>query len=359
MRPGFRRPICSALGLMFLLALPSVAHAAEKTVDMGLPLDAQRTFQRTLSDVNDFFPHTTTIHVNDTVRFVPTGFHNVDLPGERTRKLPLITPTGQKVANSLDAAGAPFFFNGQDALGFNPTLLRSNFGRRLSYTGGRTVNSGLPVSERPRPMTVKFTRTGTFRYFCDVHLGMTGTVRVLRSDRTVPSTRQDRATVRAQLAAALRTARALPRNATQPANTVDVGLQGRGGVSFFDFVPKQLTVPTGTTVVFRMPARSEVHTATAGPGDPENQPTSYLGVIAKTFETPNLDPRGTYPSDPPPAVASLTPTFHGNGFWNSGALDLDPSTPLPARNAVRFGAPGVYKLYCIIHPFMNATVTVQ
>jgi plastocyanin len=359
MTHGLRRPVCLALILVVPLVLPSVADAARKSVDMGIPRAAQRSFQSTGSDVNDFFPHTTTIHVGDTVRFVPAGLHTVDLPGRRTRKLPLVTPLGQKVAGAIDAANAPFFFNGADVVGFNPTLLRSNFGRRLSYTGARTVNSGLPVSERPRPMTIKFMRTGTFRYFCDVHLGMTGTVRVLRSDRTVPSARQDRATVRAQLAAALRTARALPRNATQPANTVDVGLQGRGGVSFFDFVPKQLTVPTGTTVVFRMPARSEVHTATAGPGDPENQPTSYLGVIAKTFETPNLDPRGTYPSDPPPAVASLTPTFHGNGFWNSGALDLDSTTPLPARNAVRFGAPGVYQFYCIIHPFMHATVTVQ
>jgi len=359
MRLHLRRPVCAALGLTFVLALPSAAQGAEKTVDMGLPLASQRTFQRTGSDVNDFFPHTATIHVGDTVRFVPTGFHTVDLPGRRTRKLPLVTPIGQKVANALDAAGAPFFFNGADALGFNRQLLRSNFGRRFSYTGARAVNSGLPLTERPRPMTVRFRRAGTFRYFCDVHFGMTGTVRVLRSGRRVPSARQDRATVRAQLAATLRTARALPRSATPPPNTVDVGLQGRGGVSFFDFVPKQLTVPVGTTVRFRMAARTEVHTATTGPGDPENQPTSYLGVIAKSFETPNLDPRGVYPSDAPPAIAPLTPTFHGNGFWNSGGLDLDPTTPLPTQNAVAFAAPGVYQFFCVIHPFMRATVTVQ
>jgi len=208
-------------------------------------------------------------------------------------------------------------------------------------------------------MRVRFTRAGTFRYFCDVHFGMTGIVRVVRGVRRVPSARQDRAAVRAQVAAALRTARALPRNARPPANTVDVGLQGRGNVSFFDFVPKQLTVPVGTTVRFRMPARSEVHTATTGPGDPENQPTSYLGAIAKSFESPAFDPRGVYPSDPPPAIAALTPTFHGNGFWNSGALDQDPTSPLPAQNAVTFTAAGMYQFFCMIHPFMHATVTVQ
>ena len=72
------------------------------------------------------------------------------------------------------------------------------------------------------------------------------------------------------------------------------------------------------------------------------------------------DPRGTYPSDPPGTLAPLTPIFHGNGFWNSGALDEDPTTrTVPAANAVRFSAPGVYQVYCMIHPFMHATVTVQ
>jgi plastocyanin len=358
MSSGLTRPICSALGVTVLLVVPSAAQA-ERTVDMGPPREAQRTFQTVRTDVNDFFPHTTTIHVNDTVRFVPAGFHTVDLPGSRTRPLPLITPNGQKVAGVLDVAGAAFFFNGLDALGFNRQLAASNFGKRRNYSGASPVKSGLPLTERPRPMTVRFTRTGSFRYFCDVHPGMTGRVRVLSSDRRIPRARAHDAAVRAQLARDLRTARALPTSATQPANTVDVGLQGRGGVSFFDFVPKQITVPTGTTVTFRMRARSEVHTATSGPGDPEKEPASYLGVLAASFAGPNLDPRATYPSDPPAAIASLTPTLHGNGFWNSGALDLEAATPAPPSSAVRFAAPGVYQIYCLIHPFMHGTVTVQ
>ncbi len=112
-------------------------------------------------------------------------------------------------------------------------------------------------------------------------------------------------------------------------------------------------------MTFTEGARSEVHTATTGPGNPESQPTSYLGVLAASFASPVFDPRATYPSDPPPGIAALTPTFHGNGFWNSGALDLNPSTPSPPRNSVTFAAPGVYQFYCLIHPFMHATVTVQ
>jgi plastocyanin len=358
MRPVPRLPTCSVLGLILLLVVPAAAQAAQKSVDMGLPRASQRAFQSSLADVNDFFPHRVTIRAGDTVRFVPTGFHTVNLPARGGGKLPLIIPTGQKVAGAVDAAGAPFFFNGLDQVGFNPRLLTSNFGKRRTYTGRSQVLSGLPLARRPQPMTVRFDRTGTFRYFCDLHLGMTGVVKVVGSDDDVPSAREDRATLRDQVASTLRTARSLVRNSTQPANTVDVGLGGAGRVSFFGFAPARLTVPTGTTVTFREGDRSETHTATIGPGNPETQPSSYLGQLAGSLESPTFDPRAVYPSDPGPA-APFTPTFHGNGFWNSGAMDLDPGTPLRTSNTVRFSAPGTYEVWCLIHPFMRGTVTVQ
>jgi plastocyanin len=355
-----RRVVCAVTSLLLVVALPAAAQAAQKTVNVGVPRASQKALQPTFSDVNDFFPHRVTIHVGDTVRFVPSGFHTVDLPGRRTRKLPIVTPLAQPIANSVDAAGAPFWFNGQRNIGFNPALLRSGFGKRFRYTGGRAVLSGLPLARRPQPMTVRFARAGTFRYFCDVHLGMTGIVRVVRANRSIPSAAADRATVRRQVASTLATAKALAAStpATPPA-TVDTGLQGRGGVSFFGFKPNAMTVPTGTTVTFRMAARSEVHTATAGPGDPENQPTSYLGQVA-ALQGPVFDPRSVYPSEPPGALGVLSPTFHGNGFWGSGALDEDPATPtVPPTSAVRFGAPGTYTFFCMIHPIMKVVVTVQ
>jgi plastocyanin len=343
-----------------MLATPGAAQAAQKSVDMGVPRASQKAFQSAVSDVNDFFPHRVTIHVGDTVRFVPVGFHTVDLPGRRTQKLPLITPNGQPIAGAADAAGAPFWFNGQSGVGFNPVLLRSSFGKRRAYTGSTAVLSGLPLARRPKAMTVRFTRAGTFRYYCDIHYGMVGQVRVVRANRPVPSASQDARTVRNQVATTLRTAKSLVADASTPPNTIDVGLQGKGGASFFGFVPNQLTVPAGTTVNFRMGARSEVHTATTGPGDPEKEPNSYLGQIAGSLNSPAFDPRAVLPSEPPPTVGTLTPTLHGNGFWSSGALDLDPGTPpVPPGSSVRFGAPGTYQVYCIIHPFMHGTVTVQ
>jgi plastocyanin len=65
-----------------------------------------------------------------------------------------------------------------------------------------------------------------------------------------------------------------------------------------------------------------------------------------------------YPSDPPGAVAGLTPQSHGNGYWSSGVLDTTSASPLPASSRVRFDAPGTYTFYCLIHPFMKGTVQV-
>jgi plastocyanin len=359
MRTSRLMATCPVLGVTLVLAIPTVAMAAQKDVSLGPNRAASKALQKTGSDVNAFFPRQVTIHAGDTVRFVPNGFHTVDLPGSRRNKLPVISSLGQPIAGSVDAAGAPFWFNGQSSVGFTRALLQSSFGKSRSYTGAKAVLSGLPLSNKPKPMTVRFTRTGTFRYFCDIHFGMTGIVRVVGAGRPVPSAAADRTTRRSQEASTLKTAKALPTSTTPPANTVDVGLQGKGNVSFFAFVPNALTVPTGTSVTFRMGARSELHTATIGPGDPESQPASYLGQVEAGFNRDPLDPRAAFPSEPPGTLGQLTPTFHGNGFWNSGALDEDPRTPSPPSATVRFAAPGTYQVFCLVHPFMHGTITVQ
>ena len=114
----------------------------------------------------------------------------------------------------------------------------------------------------------------------------------------------------------------------------------------------------GTTLTFQMsPGTFEVHTATFGPGDIED-PASFIGKMAKSFEG-QIDPQGVYPSNPPGAVPIITPTVHGNGFWNTGVLDGLKASPPPVSSQVTFGAPGTYTYYCLIHPFMKGTVTVQ
>ena len=347
-----------AIGAM--LALPGVAEAKTKTVNMGIPPASGKAFEKTGADVNDFFPHGVTINKGDKVKFLAVGFHSFDLPPRGGAPLPLIAPTGDKVTGSNDAAGQPFWFNGQDQVGFTPVLgPPGTFGKKLSYNGSKRVASGLPLANKPKPITVTFKKTGKFTYYCNIHAGMKGTVTVKSKGSTVPSAKADKKAVKQQVDTALKTAKRLSKTQV-PANTIDVGAAGKHGEELFAFVPSAVTVPSGTTLTFRMhPSSVDVHTATTGPGNPETEPNSYLGQVAAGFNSPIFDPRAVYPSEAPATQATLSPALHGNGFWNSGAMDNGKNTPLAASNSVKFGASGKYEFYCMVHPFMHATVTVQ
>jgi plastocyanin len=354
------RRTAGAIAVGALLALPGVAEAKTKTVNMGIPPASGKAFQKAGVDVNDFFPHGVTINKGDKVKFLAVGFHSFDFPARGGAPLPLISPTGEKVSGSNDAAGQPFWFNGQDQVGFTPLLgPPGTFGKKLSFNGSKRIVSGLPLGEKLKPITVTFKKAGKFTYYCNIHAGMKGTVTVKPKGKSVPSAKADKKAVKRQVATSLATAKKLPKTQV-PANTIDVGAAGKHGEELFAFVPSAVTVPTGTSLTFRMhPASFDVHTATTGPGNPETEPSSYLGQVAAGFNSPVFDPRGVYPSEAPATEGTLTPALHGNGFWNSGVMDTSNGTPLAASNSVKFGAPGKYEFYCMIHPFMHATVTVQ
>ena len=342
-----------------LIVLPGVAEAKTKAVNMGIPPAFGKQFRPTGTDVNAFFPRGVTINKGDKIRFLPVGFHSFDLPARGGAMVPLISPTGDKVAGVNDAAGQPFWFNGQDMAGFTASLAQGTFGKKLSYNGGKRVSSGLPLGNKLKPVTVTFKKKGKFTYFCNIHAGMKGVVTVKGKGASVPSAKADARAVKRQAATALKTAKGLPKTAA-PANTINVGAAGKHGEELYAFVPSEVTVPSGTTITFRMhPASYDVHTATTGPGNPESEPKSYLGEIAASFGGAVFDPRAIYRSESPATMGTLTKTLHGNGFWNSGVLDTDEGTPLAASDRVTFGAPGAYDFYCMIHPFMKATVTVQ
>lgn len=347
------------LSLAVLLAAPAAANAATKSVSMGLPpKQAKKIEDKYGSEAEKFYRGTVTIHTGDSVKFLPFGFHNVDFPKTGGKVKPLIVPSGT-TTGAKDEAGADFWFNGRPTLGLNPALLKSGFGKTFTYTGAKAVNSGLPLQNKPKPVKVKFPKVGTFKYFCNVHTGMNGKVRVKRDGARIPSKQADAAAVAKQIAKDKKAAKKL-KTTPVPDDTVFLGSANGKGVEYLGMLPESLTVPVGTTVTFRMkPKSAEVHTATFGPGDPEKEPNSYLGKLAKSFEGQSFDPIATYSSEPPRTTATLIPTLHGNGFWNTGLLDADARSQLAVSQEVTFGQAGSYSYVCLIHPVMKGTVVVQ
>ena len=345
-----------------LLAMPAIASAGTKIVYAGPPpvtkqiaskviaaskLSPKRFVSTYNPDVNDFFLHRVTISAGDTVSFRLEGLHTVDLPGKSGADLPLIVP-GPTVHGVKDAAGRPFWFNGKvPSLGLNPALFAPSTAN--TYDGTARVDSGLPAGP-PKPFNVQFTKPGVYKFFCDVHAGMVGYVVVKPTGKPVPTAAQDSAALVKQITGDVKTAVRISRS-KPPADTVDLGQSARDGVELFAMFPSTLTVNAGTWVTFSMSRHTrEAHTASFGP-------RSYLKPLANSFESPVFSPVATYPSAPSSIV--LTPTSHGNGFANTGALDRDSGTPLPASSKIDFKVPGVYHFECLIHPFMHGTVIVK
>jgi plastocyanin len=333
------------------------AQAATKTVYMGVPASSQRAFAKLGADVNAYFPGTITIHRGDKVRFLPVGFHDVDLPPRGQAPMPLFSPTGP-ISGLTDANGTSYWFNGEQSLQFTPALLQSNYGRTATYDGSRGTDSGIPLGSHLKPFTVRFSRAGTFTYYCNIHAGMKGKVRVLAPGRRVPPVSSDAKTVKRDVAKALADAKRL-QTVGIPADTIQVGNSSPSGVEIYSMYPSQHTVRSGTVLTFQVSRYShDVHTATTGPGDPET-PGSFLGTLASSISSGGpIDQQAVYPSDPRPGPTPLTPMTHGDGFWNTGFMDATTSTTLPKSSQVRIVTPGTYTFFCLLHPFMQVTVTV-
>ena len=271
--------------------------------------------------------------MGDSIKFSATAFHNVDIPAKGKKPVTLLVPTGTTIAGSVDAAGAPYWFNG----------FRTSASTRTSSTAPR--RSTTTRSRRRR-----------------VRAGPSPTRQEGRRD-TDPVRRQPQAADRQVLEGGDRQVllRPAPRDGGRRPRPAKVeedperqgGQQGPEGADRPRLRHRQdaqgpeaagqhdLRRQRGQVRrrVLQLPARDddgarrhdrevpdhpavlESHTATTGPGNPINDPNSYLGIIAASFFSSQFVPQGIYPSQPFGQVAALTPTSHGNGFWNSGGVD--------------------------------------
>ena len=354
-----------------VLALPALASARTQVVYAGGPSSFSNTLgSKYGAEANDYFPHSLTIHVGDTVSLtgMQSNFHTVDLPPNGKGALTLIVPSGKPAPATNDFAGSPFWWSvaspAPPELTFNSTLLGPSGGK--TYNGKSRIDTGLPLGP-PKSLNVKFLKAGSYHYFCDVHYNMQGIIIVKPSSAKVPSAAAVKKSVAAQVKTDTSTAKALA--AVKPSTTsVSVGRAGKHNVEILAMFPSQLTVKVGSTVTFSMPkGTGETHTATFGPaGDfnvtnqgPGFTPTGYVGQVAATFNSSGpFDPRAALPSSPPGTAIDVSTTAHGNGFASSGPMTLEKNAPTPGSAKFAFTQAGTYHYACMIHPFMQATVTV-
>jgi plastocyanin len=345
------------------LAVPGIASAATKTVVAGPPISKPPKGAPKDMDIAQFFPSAVKAHVGDTLTFKLAGFHAINFPKKGTAAPALAIPGQGAVSGVKDAAGAPFWFNGQPSFVLNPAVA---FGTKSggAYDGSAPVNSGAPLSDGPpKPWKVKLTKAGSYTFYCPIHPGMKGKVDVVAKSKAVPSAKADAKRGTAQLAKALANLKKLDKAAPPAGDTITGGPDLSTGETLYRFTPASKTVKVGAPVTLEMSSGTpEIHTFTFA-----KDVTSLKGLAAGfiapvpgtgTSGPPTLGfaPQALYPSDVP--LPPYNGTQHGDGFMNTGILDADPKSPQPQRTTVSFSAPGTYQFICLIHPEMKGQVVV-
>ena len=277
----------------------AAAHGATRSVVAGPPGKVAGTPPD--GDSNAFYRRTVTVHVGDKVRWKFNGFHTVTVPAKGSKPPAFISPdpSGTKVAGIADAAGTAFWFNGQtrlmlDRLGAFPV-------KGKKYNGKKLVSSGVFSRERgqPPPYTLKFTKKGSYAYYCTIHPGKKGPVKVVAKGKPIPSAKANRKAAKREYAKVAKRQIADARFSGPPGNEVFAG-KDTARSAIFRYFPATKSVPVGTTVTFSMPAKTtEAHTVTFGPPD-------YLEPLAAAFVSPTrrraplvFNPLIPFPSDVP------------------------------------------------------------
>jgi plastocyanin len=364
----------TALIVMFAFVLvsflwPSAALGVTRsgvTVFAGPNLASPPAGVSSQADALAFFPRVATVHVGDTVTWQFRGFHTATFPGSK-QNYPFITPLSGTQPAVTDAAGERLWWAGVAPLvGLSPLSVLPQGSSTISSPSD-VRSSGLArifqstAKSPPKPYALTFTKAGTYRYFCTVHRGMRGTIRVRPALAPVPSAAAHTQQGAAQLLRVIADTKRL--NQSKPTTNLEV-LVGAGskatGAEIASFFPDQLAVKTGDTVTFRNADPTDVHTVTFGP---EALRTSIENdFVAPVGGQVLLDPLGALPSEAPSAPTPLYDgANHGDGYLNSGIL-APPGSPAsagPQSFQVTFTKPGTYQYECVIHSKMDGTIVVS
>ncbi len=308
-----------------------------------------------------FFPRVATIVAGQSVKFDFAGFHTITFASPKAFPTIVPAPAGKQPLLT-DAAGKALWWAGTaPLLSLNP--------RAVPQLGGATISSPLQVrssgllpvlnaspKKPPKPYTLTFQKPGTYRFFCIVHPGMQGAIRVLPATATPPPAGTAEARGQAELAKVIRDVKSIQSQNPSEKLAVWVGTGKLNGAEITSFFPKRLVVNSGDTVKFVSHDPVDIHTVTFGPN-------AYTGQIEKTFTSPKLvvNPFGVFPSEPPgpPAPVVDDGSNHGNGYLSGGVIYPYTTSQTPHLFRVTFTRPGSYHYECVIHPNMDGTIVVR
>lgn len=265
----------------------------------------------------DFYPNSITIHSGDTIAWSnPTSIpHTVSIPQ------PGQTPP----------PGSP-----------NPAQIGGNV-----YDASAYISSGFITKNKT--YSVRFTRPGTYSYYCIVHRPeMTGKIVVVPAGAPLPmSAAQYASAASADLAldlqAGVSSLQSFPYTAggTHIAAGIAPGLPGTPPaqstvmryLDSSDVTSNSITIPLGTTITWTNESNNVPHTV--------------------TFPVAGQQPPAGPPDAVPPSGGS---TYDGTVLTNSGVMSPGKSYSLT------FTKTGTYTYYCLFHDGptgMLGTVTVQ
>ena len=131
------------------LLVPAAAQAKTKTVYVGRPGRDQEDLQAQATDANAFFPAQLTVNAGDSVKFVPAGFHTVDIPKKGGGAAAAARPDGQKVAGVDRRRRRAVLVQRPGRAGPQPGAVRRvGFGKKFTYTGAKRIESGAAARRR-------------------------------------------------------------------------------------------------------------------------------------------------------------------------------------------------------------------
>jgi plastocyanin len=308
--------------------------------------------------INAFLPTTLKIRAGDTVTWTIQSDepHTVSFLGNQP--LPGIAlPLPNSTKNEL-------MFNPQIAFPSNQP------GAPIEvYKGDNYINSGLmskvPAAPNLPPndkFSVKFDTPGFYKYICIIHgLQMQADLIVEpATEVNVPSQADIDKQVEAErvlLEDRVNSARAQGQRARQEpaANDTSVWYVKAGGVDFistderaqaYDFLPKEVTIKAGDTVVWASP---NVHSVAFVPTPPD---PLYIVPQPPVGDAPPVILMNPVAINPAKPAEVYDPTK----FFNSA--DIGPFSPGGLSWSLTFDKPGTYRYICILHKDLGMEGTV-